>query len=113
MPRRPRRARWLVLVVVVLALLGAGGYALFWRPSHDTARIEAARAARIACSCRYVGGRALGDCDKDVPKGRFSVTLSEDAPAHSVSAHVAMGVAQTATYREGWGCQLPAWRTSD
>lgn len=84
--------------------------AFVWTPAHRQARIEAAHAARIACSCRYVGGRSLGDCHKDMPPGRFPVTLSEDAGAHTVTARVPLAAAQTATYREGWGCQLEPWR---
>jgi hypothetical protein len=63
--------RGLGLVVGLALGLGAVFVALVWRPAHDSARIEAARAARQACSCRYLGGRALGDCEKDNPKGRF------------------------------------------
>jgi len=111
-----RRRLWRSLAWAAVVL--AGGAVIFvslvWRPAVAGARMEAAQAARIACSCRYVGGRALGDCGKampegDMPKGRFPVTLSEDTAARSVTARVPLASAQTATYREGWGCQLAPW----
>ncbi|MET3469758.1 hypothetical protein ABIC78_000260 [Novosphingobium sp. 1529] len=111
-PRRAGHWAWrgLAAIVIIGLVVGAVFVAFVWRPAHDNARIEAARAARLACSCRYIGGRALGDCEKDNPKGRFPVSLAEDATTHSVTATVPLAAAQTATYREGWGCQLQAWR---
>ncbi|WP_432787841.1 hypothetical protein [Novosphingobium rhizosphaerae] len=113
-PGRPPARRWawrgLGLLIGLALGLGVVFVSFVWRPARENARIEAARAARLACSCRYVGGRALGDCDKDMPKGRFPVSLAEDAGAHTVTASVPLAAAQTATYRQGWGCQLQPWR---
>jgi hypothetical protein len=65
--------------------------------------------ARIACSCRFVGGRELGDCEKDFEPGMEMIFLSEDAEAKSVTAYVPLVASQTATYREGYGCVLEKW----
>jgi hypothetical protein len=42
--------------------------------------------------------------------GRFPVSLSQDPAAHTVTASVPLAAAQTATYREGWGCLLQPWQ---
>ncbi|HSG35796.1 MAG TPA: hypothetical protein VLA37_14790 [Sphingomonadaceae bacterium] len=65
--------------------------------------------ARVACSCRYVGGRDLEDCRKDFEPGMELVSLSEDEGDKSVTASVLYLVSQTATYREGPGCVLEPW----
>lgn len=65
--------------------------------------------ARIACSCRFVGGRELGDCEEDFEPGMEMVFLSEDAAAKSVTAYIPLVESQTATYREGYGCVLEKW----
>lgn len=66
--------------------------------------------AHTACSCRFVDGRALGQCrdDFDDPMMRL-VMLSEDDDAKSVTARIPVLASQTATYREGWGCVLQPW----
>jgi len=65
--------------------------------------------ARVACSCRFVGGRELGDCKKDFEPGMEAVFLSENADAKSVTAYIPLVSSQTATYREGYGCVLEKW----
>jgi hypothetical protein len=113
-PFGPGKRRWAWRGVGLLAGLALGLGAMFvafvWRPANQNARIEAARAARIACSCRYLGGRGLGDCESERPRGRLPISLSEDPGAHTITARAPLAAAQTATYREGWGCQLQTWR---
>ncbi|MBN8500751.1 MAG: hypothetical protein J0M19_06335 [Sphingomonadales bacterium] len=103
--KSPWRRRMLMLgIALVLALLG-----FFWRPLNGYAEAGAAYGARVACSCRFVGGRSLGDCRKDFEPGMELVTLSEDVQAKSVTASFPLLASHTATYREGPGCQLEAW----
>lgn len=92
-----------------LALLGAL-LAWFWGPLNAYARTGAAFGARVACSCRFVGGRELGDCRKDFESGMELVMLSEDAQAKSVTARFPGLASETATYRPGLGCQLEPWQ---
>lgn len=101
-PGRPwlRRLSWLaVLVVAVLVVL-------YGRQIAREASTAAAYGARLGCSCRFVEGRALGDCGKDFEPGMALVSLSEDAAARSVTARFALLVPATATFQEGAGCQL-------
>ena len=73
-------------------------------------RTGAAFGARVACSCRFVGGRELADCKKDFEPGMELVMLSEDAQAKSVTARVPLIASETASYRPGFGCQLETWQ---
>nr|WP_246438965.1 hypothetical protein [Novosphingobium piscinae] len=90
--------------MLALALLAA-----YARPLLATARLGAAYGARVACSCHYVAGRPLGDCREDFEPGMGLVTLSADEAARRVTARFALVLRQSATYREGWGCQLDRW----
>lgn len=102
--RLRRRALWFGLALIVVLL------AWFWSPLHAFARTGAAYGARVACSCRYVGGRTLSDCRKDFEPGMELVMLSEDDAAKSVTARYPLVASQTATYRPGFGCQLELWQ---
>ncbi|MCC6927100.1 hypothetical protein [Novosphingobium sp.] len=104
--RSPFRRRVLTLGLVLLAAL----LAWFWGPLNAYARTGAAYGARVACSCRFLGGRELGDCKKDFEPGMELVMLSEDAQAKSVTARFPGLASQTASYRPGLGCQLEPWQ---
>lgn len=105
-PARRGRKRWIALTVLIAFAAVA---ALFWTSIHGYALTGAAYGARVACSCRFVGGRPLGDCRKDFESGMGLVTLSQDVQARSVTARFPLLASQTATYREGWGCVLEKW----
>ena len=101
--RRPR-----ILLGLAAILAGLGWY--FGPGLIDRAEAGTAYGARVACSCRFVGGRGLEDCRKDFEPGMEPVSLSEDAEARSVTASVPLLASQTATYREGYGCVLDKWK---
>lgn len=109
-PRARRARRWAVRGALVLALLVAGAAYAWHEPVLGLSRTAASYAARVGCSCRFVGGRPLGDCRKDLEGATSWATLSEDDSARSVTANYLFLSRQTATYREGWGCQLEPWR---
>lgn len=94
-------------MLVVLALGVAAAF--LWPPLHGYALTGASYGARVACSCRFVGGRSLGDCRKDFEPGMDLITLSEEPATRSVTARFPLVASQTATYREGWGCVLEPW----
>jgi hypothetical protein len=96
-----------MLLVLAVILAGAGWY--YGPGLHDQAVAGTSYGARVACSCRHVGGRGLEDCRKDFEPGMELVSLSEDAEAKSVTASVPLLASQTATYREGYGCVLEKW----
>ena len=83
--------------------------AWIWTPAGRYAHTGTAYGARVACSCRYLGGRSLADCHKDMEGPVGWVSLSEDPAAHSVTASYLLFARQTAVFHEGWGCQLQPW----
>ena len=105
--RSPWRRRVLLLGLVLIAAL----FAVFWKPLNGYAQTGAAYGARVACSCRFVGGRELSDCKKDFEPGMELVSLSEDAQARSVTASFPLLASQTATYHDGPGCMLEPWQS--
>ncbi len=62
--------------------------------------------ARVTCSCRYIGGRSLEDCQKDFEDGMEMVSVSEDGDAKRIDATVPLLAHEAAEYREGYGCVL-------
>lgn len=104
--RKPRR--WLRI------LLGLGAIVAFFAWYYgETLRSQAvtgtAYGARVACSCRFVGGRDLADCEKDFEPGMGLVSLAEDEDARSVTASVPLLASQTATFKDGYGCLIEKW----
>ena len=103
--RSGKTRRWLWLALIAIALLGAS-WIVFGENFRRTAEAGTAYGARIACSCRFVAGRSLGDCSKDKVAGMELIRLSEDQAAKSVTASIPLVASDTAFYREGYGCVL-------
>jgi hypothetical protein len=107
-PRAGASRTWPRLLAGVLVLaLGLGWY--YHGDVMARAVAGTAYGARVGCSCRFVGGRGLGDCRKDFEPGMSMVRLSEDDEVKSVTASVPLLASATATYREGYGCVLEKW----
>lgn len=103
-----RTSRWPWVVLFIAVALAALAF-LYRAPALGYAQTVAAYSARVACSCRFVGGRSLSDCKKDKLDGMELVTLAEDVEAKSVTARFPLIASDTATYREGYGCVLEKW----
>lgn len=97
---------WSLVLVVGAAMLGA---VVYRETITGYADVSAAYSARVACSCRFVAGRSLEDCEKDKLGGMELVTLADDAEAKSVTARFPLVTSHTATHREGYGCVLEPW----
>ena len=104
--RSPLRRRVLMLGLALVVGLAVW----FWGPLNAYAQTGAAFGARVACSCRFIGGRTLGDCKKDFEAGMELIMLSENQQDKSVTARFPLLASQTATYHPGFGCQLEPWR---
>ncbi|WP_379548579.1 hypothetical protein ACFCW2_05270 [Qipengyuania sp. DSG2-2] len=104
--RKARRWPW---VLLVLALILGGVFIAFRTPITGYASAGTAYSARVACSCRFVAGRDLADCEKDLLTGMELVMLSEDEEARSVTATFPLITSDTARLRDGYGCVLDRW----
>jgi hypothetical protein len=102
----PQRSR-LRRLLLAGALLALAVLAAFWTGIRNGARLDAAMGARLACSCRYLGGRSLGDCRKDVTSAR--VVLSEDEATKTITARVPLLATDRASFHQGAGCRLDPW----
>ena len=102
------RRRW-PLYLALVAIIGAGRAWYYRTPITGYSGIAAAYSARVACSCRFVAGRSLEDCEKDKLAGMELVTLNEDVEAKSVTARFPLLASETATMKDGYGCVLEPW----
>lgn len=109
-PAVPVRRRLLRLVVRLTLLAAVVALAWNWSAIRGYAGIGAAYGARVACSCRYEGGRSLSDCRKDFEPGMEPILLSEGKDNKSVTARFPLLARETAIYTEGEGCRLEPWR---
>lgn len=94
-----------------MLLLAIAGAAAAWFSSYGTmirgnATAGTGYLAHVACSCRYIAGRSLDDCEKDKMAGMELIRLSDDPQTKSVTASVPMLASDTASYRKGYGCIL-------
>ena len=105
----PARRRIWPQVLLALVVLIAGSAWLYREPMAGYTTTGTAFGARTACSCRYIAGRGLEDCEKDFEPGMEVVFLSDDPETKSVTARVPLIAGATATYREGFGCVLEPW----
>lgn len=103
---KSRLGLWLLAIIAIV--IGAVVYS-YREPINGYAAIGTSYAARVGCSCRFVAGRSLEDCEKDKVAGMELVTLSEDEEAKSVTARFPLVTSTTATYRDGYGCVLEKW----
>lgn len=97
------KLKWVLLAIAVIVLCVI---AYLYPSLRAYSQTGAAYSARVVCSCRYIGGRELGDCEKDLEPGMEVVSLSEAADAKRIDATVPLMAAESAEYRQGWGCVL-------
>lgn len=111
-PSAQKGSRSKSIAVIVLLALAAVIAAALWlnrAPIAGYSGVATSYAARVACSCRFIGGRDLEDCAKDKLGGMELVSLSENVDAQSVTASIPFVDSVTATNREGYGCVLEKW----
>lgn len=104
--RLSRVLMWLMLAIIAAIAIAAWSYR---EPIRGYADVGTSYAARVACSCRFVAGRSLEDCEKDKLGGMELVTLVDDPASKSVTARFPLVTANTARLREGYGCVLDKW----
>ena len=99
-------ARHTLFTAMIGAALVAGGAGFVWVAAHR-AQLElgVGYAARVACGCRYVDGRSLGDCHKDFEPGMEPIRLSENPATKVVTASVPLIARRSVRYDPVLGCQ--------
>ena len=107
--RQPGKQGWISRTAAAAAIVLLAALAWYWQPLRAHATAGAAYGARVGCSCRYIAGRELADCEKDFLPGMGLIMLSEDEAEKSVTGWFPMLTSQTASYREGPGCVLESW----
>lgn len=107
--RTKPRSRFGRRVLLGTGLLAVLVVALYWVPLRAAALAGTAFGARVACSCRYVAGRALADCREDFEPGMALVMLGEDEETREITARIPLIARQSAAYRPGQGCVLERW----
>lgn len=95
--------------LLAIGAIALAGLAFAMRPMFANARVGAAYGARTACACRYIAGRPLSECRKDFEPGMQLMMLSDDAEARRITVRYPLLLAEHASYRPGWGCQLEPW----
>ncbi|WP_108812229.1 hypothetical protein [Sphingorhabdus sp. Alg231-15] len=101
-----RKGRIALYILVLFVLILAAVFAYNYTFIKGQLGIGTAYGARVACSCHYVGGRDLADCEKDFEPGMEVIGLSQDDKKRRVTASVPLLASATAEFREGWGCVI-------
>ncbi|MGE4429667.1 MAG: hypothetical protein AB7E05_02875 [Sphingobium sp.] len=100
---RLKMARWAALAIVVLIV------ALMvwkWQDWQASARMGAAYAARLTCSCRYVEGRSAESCAQDISHDTRLVSVTDQPEEKRVTASVPLLGHAEARFRPGYGCLM-------
>jgi hypothetical protein len=91
--------------IIAVALGGAYSYAMSQKPLLE---LGVGYGARVACGCRYIGNRPIGDCYKDFEPGMEIIQLSDDVKTKTVTAYVPLLTSRSARFDPGLGCQPEA-----
>ncbi len=102
-PTTPQRSRWKLALVAILVLLIAA-FVYFLPVVKGYTGVGSSYAAHVTCSCRYIGGRSLSDCEKDFEKGMELVSVSDDPARKRIDATFPLFGHEAAEFREGYGC---------
>lgn len=96
-------ARWVLIAMLAAFALYAAWKWGEWQRAGETG---AAYAARITCSCRYIGGRDGASCARDVRDDAWMASVSEEPEQKAVRASVPLLGSARAVFRPGYGCLL-------
>ena len=97
-----------------LGLLFAVASFAYWTVETRLPQLElgVGYAARVACGCRYIGDRSLGDCRKDFEPGMELIQLSENTKTKTVTASVPVIASRSVSYDPVLGCKAQPFRGS-
>jgi hypothetical protein len=98
------RKYWLIIVLTVVAAIGAGGYLGLQGPLLY-GRIGVTYAAKQTCSCMFISGRSLASCQTDLPGGAAGLVRLSVA-GRQVRANAYGLVSASATFEDNYGCRI-------
>jgi tetrahydromethanopterin S-methyltransferase subunit C len=96
-----------VIGLLVLVLLGVGGFA--WR-QQPLAQVATGYMARVACACHFIAHRPIEACYADAEPGMELVRLSVETGPRRVTASVPLLAQARASHTPGLGCVLEPLR---
>lgn len=96
------------LILIVMAALVAGW--LYIEQRRAQLDLGVGYAARVACACRYIGNRPIGQCYKDFEPGMEVIRLADDPATRSVTASVPLIASRRATFDPLLGCQVEPFK---
>ena len=98
----PRR---LLLIAALLLVAAFAGLWLYARSQRALLDLGVGYGARVACACRYIGGRSLGSCYKDFEPGMEAIRLADDPARKAVTASVPLLARRAARFDPVLGCR--------
>ncbi len=103
---KPKMSKWrMALWALGLILIAAVAWiALNLADLRGQAKLATAYGAHIACSCRYIAGRELGNCSKDFEPGMEMVSITDDPARKRITASIPILASATAERRGTTGC---------
>jgi hypothetical protein len=99
------KTRTIIVASSALFIVAVGGAVLYGRSQLPLIEVGVGYGARVACACRYIGNRAIGDCYKDFEPGMELITLRDDPATKTVTAFVPGLASRSATFDPVLGCQ--------
>jgi hypothetical protein len=76
---------------IALFVLALAWLAFNFSTLKGNAKLGTGYAAHVTCSCRYIEGRSLEDCAKDMEAGTEIVSISDDPENKRITTSVAFG----------------------
>lgn len=105
-PTRPGKGKMALYILGLFLLILIAVFAYNFSFIKGQLNVGTAYGARVACSCHYIGGRDITDCEKDFEPGMEVIGLSLDEENKRVTASALLLESATAEFREGWGCVM-------
>jgi hypothetical protein len=99
------KARTILSGFTAITVIGAGAVYAYAQSQKPLLDLGVGYAARVACGCRYIGNRTIGDCYKDFEPGMEPITLSDDPATKTVTASVPLIVSRSVRFDPLLGCQ--------
>jgi hypothetical protein len=102
-----KASHFLIIAAVILCVAVGGAYA-YAQSQKPLLELGVGYGARVACGCRYIGNRPIGDCYKDFEPGMEIIQLSDDVKTKTVTAYVPLLTSRSARFDPVLGCQPEA-----